>query len=87
MLPKARVLLTPRATRDLERLPMVIHARVLRVLDRLGRWPEVSGARPLSGKLARRYRVRTGDWRVQFAVKGHTVVVERIGRRDRFYEG
>jgi mRNA-degrading endonuclease RelE of RelBE toxin-antitoxin system len=52
----------------------------------LGGWPEVSGAKPLSGKLAGRYRVRTGDYRVQFYVAGASVIVEKIGHRDRFYE-
>ena len=80
------VVLTPSAAQDLEALPEPIHARVLRILDRLARWPEVSGARPLSGELAGRWRVRTGDYRVQFRVEGRRIVVERIGHRDRFYD-
>ncbi len=49
-------------------------------------WPDVSGAKPLRGKLAGWYRVRTGDYRVQFRVEGAMVIVEKIGHRDRFYE-
>ncbi|NOS99625.1 MAG: hypothetical protein HOP29_03260 [Phycisphaerales bacterium] len=30
--------------------------------------------------------MRTGDYRVQFRVAGETVVVERIGHRDGFYD-
>jgi mRNA-degrading endonuclease RelE of RelBE toxin-antitoxin system len=46
----------------------------------------VSGAKPLCGGLAGHYRVRTGDYRLQFHVEGEEVVIERIGHRDGFYE-
>ncbi len=59
--------------------------RVGRLLERLKQWPAVSGAKPLTGKLAGRFRLRTGDYRVQFRVEGETVIVEKIGHRDRFY--
>jgi mRNA-degrading endonuclease RelE of RelBE toxin-antitoxin system len=49
-------------------------------------WPEVSGAKPLTGNLAGKYRVRTGDYRIQSGVEGETVRVEKIGHRDGFYE-
>jgi len=82
----AKVKLTAEAAEGLEDLPLVIHARVLALLERLQRWPAVSGAKPLSGNLAGRYRLRTGDYRLQFRVEGMTVTVEKIGHRDRFYE-
>ena len=82
----ALVELTAEAADGLENLPLVIHARMLAMLERLGRWPIVSGAKPLSGALAGHYRLRTGDYRLQFRVDGHTVLVEKIGHRDRFYE-
>jgi mRNA-degrading endonuclease RelE of RelBE toxin-antitoxin system len=44
-------------------------------------------AKPLTGKLAGRYRIRTGDYRVLFHVRDEVVIVEKIGHRDRFYEG
>jgi len=78
--------LTPEAARQLEELPRVIRARATGVLQRLERWPAVSGAKPLTGNLAGKYRVRTGDYRVQFHVRGDVVTVERIGHRDGFYE-
>jgi mRNA-degrading endonuclease RelE of RelBE toxin-antitoxin system len=80
------VVLTPVAQEQLGGLPRVIHRRVLGMLERLQRWPEVSGAKSLTGALAGRHRLRTGDYRVQFRVKGDAVVVEKIGHRDRFYE-
>ena len=36
--------------------------------------------------LAGHFRVRTGDYRMQFHVSGETVVIERVGHRDGFYE-
>lgn len=82
----AKVLLTREAAQGLEDLPPTIHSRVLSLLERLANWPAVSGAKPLTGPLAGRYRLRTGDYRVQFRVERQTVVVEKIGHRDRFYE-
>ena len=82
----AKMTLTAEAAEGLEDLPLVIHARVLALLQRLAKWPAVSGAKPLTGNLAGRYRLRTGDYRLQFRVEGQTVVVEKIGHRDRFYE-
>ena len=82
----AKVTLTRAAAEELDDLPLVIHVRVLSLLERLARWPSVSGAKPLTGPLAGRYRLRTGDYRLQFRVEKQTVIVEKIGHRDRFYE-
>ena len=78
----ATVVLTPAATDELEQLSNPIHGRVLR---RLERWPDASGAKPLRGDLVGRYRLRTGDYRIQFHVAGDVVTVEKIGHRDGFY--
>ena len=82
----AKVTLTREAAEGLEDLPRIIKARVLFLLERLADWPRVSGAKPLTGPLAGRFRLRTGDYRVQFRLERHGVVVEKIGHRDRFYE-
>lgn len=82
----ATVILTPEALEQADELPLDIHARVLKIVDRLKQWPNVSGAKPLTGNLAGRYRMRTGDYRVQFRVEGETVIVEKIGHRDGFYD-
>ena len=81
----ATVVLTPEATIGLEELNNPIHGRVLQLLVKLEQWPSVSGAKPLRGELAGRYRLRTGDYRIQFHVAGDVVVVESIGHRDGFY--
>ncbi|MBI5724985.1 MAG: type II toxin-antitoxin system RelE/ParE family toxin [Planctomycetes bacterium] len=82
----AKVTLMRQAAQELESLPLVIHVRVLSLLERLAYWPAVSGAKPLTGPLSGRYRLRTGDYRLQFRVQGGTVIVEKIGHRSRFYK-
>jgi mRNA-degrading endonuclease RelE of RelBE toxin-antitoxin system len=81
----ATVKVTPQAAGDLEDLSNPIHGRVLRLLVKLEQWPNVSGAKPLRGELAGHYRLRTGDYRIQFHVGGDVVTVEKIGHRDGFY--
>ena len=65
----AAVVLTPAAAERLERLSNPIHARVLKLLVKLEQWPALSGAEPLRGELAGRYRLRTGDYRIQFQLR------------------
>ena len=83
-----RVVLTREAQKQIEALPRVIQARVYAVLERLRDWPEVSGAKPLTGALAGYYRIRTGDYRIQFRVEEAQIliVVVKVGHRDGFYE-
>jgi mRNA-degrading endonuclease RelE of RelBE toxin-antitoxin system len=82
----ATVSLTAEAAEQLDRLPCTIHARVHRLLGRLQAWPVVSGAKALSGNLAGCFRLRTGDYRVRFYVKGEAVIVDKIGHRSEFYD-
>ncbi len=82
----ATVTVTPEALKQANRLPVTIRTRIRRILIQLADWPDVSGAKPLSGKLAGHWRKRTGKYRVQFRVEGETVIVEKIGHRDRFYD-
>ena len=77
----ATVKLTPEAAEQLDRLPRPIRDRVLRVLERLEKWPAVSGAKALSGNLAGFYRLRTGDYRLRFFIREETVIVDQIGHR------
>jgi mRNA-degrading endonuclease RelE of RelBE toxin-antitoxin system len=81
-----KVIVAPKALKQADRLPRLIHGRVVLIVQRLANWPNVSGAKPLRHGLAGRYRIRTGDYRVQFRVEGQTIVVEKIGHRDGFYE-
>jgi mRNA interferase RelE/StbE len=74
------------AEKQSRRLPLTILERIRKLIERLRRWPAVSGAKPLAGNLAGRYRLRTGDYRVLFRVQGDTVIVEKIGHRSEFYD-
>jgi len=67
-------------------LPKPIKARMVELLVRLADWPEVSGAKPLSGALAGHFRPRTGDYRLQFRIQAGAVLVEQVGHRDGFYD-
>jgi len=82
----ATVTLTPEAAEQADDLPAVIHARVLKLVERLKQWPNVSGVKALSGNLAGWHRLRTGDYRVRFRVEGEEVIVDKIGHRSEFYE-
>lgn len=63
-----------------------MRVRVLKVIHRLHGWPAVSGAKPLRGRFAGHYRIRTGDYRVQFRPHGDELVVTKVGHRDGFYD-
>jgi mRNA-degrading endonuclease RelE of RelBE toxin-antitoxin system len=65
----ATVVLTPEAVNDIQSLPLRIIARMDGLIERLRHWPVVSGAKPLKGALAGKYRLRTGDYRLQFRVE------------------
>ncbi len=82
----AKVTYELEAVEQLAGLPNVVLARLANIVRRLQNWPNVSGAKPLRGDLAGHYRIRTGDYRVQFRVVGDEVIIERIGHRDGFYE-
>jgi mRNA-degrading endonuclease RelE of RelBE toxin-antitoxin system len=82
----AEVVLTADAAKQFQELPLTIRARVDALRQRLENWPDVSGAKPLSGDLSGQWRMRTGDYRLQFHVAGETIVINKIGHRDGFYE-
>jgi mRNA-degrading endonuclease RelE of RelBE toxin-antitoxin system len=82
----ARVTFEIEAAEQYGRLPERIKSRIMSIIGRLELWPTVSGAKPLKGKLAGRYRMRTGDYRLQFYVRGQKIIIERVGHRDGFYE-
>jgi mRNA interferase RelE/StbE len=82
----AAVTLTPGALDQLAELPRVVRERIGKTLARLEGWPAVSGVKRLKGDKAGRYRIRTGDYRLIFRVKGDAVIVEKIGDRKDVYE-
>ena len=80
------VLLTNEALAELSMLPMSIQRRMYKIVKRLESWPDVSGTKPLRGNLAGHFRIRTGDYRLQFRLSDDRIIVEKIGHRDGFYE-
>lgn len=84
----ATVTITPGAKIELESVPLVIRNRINAVFERLGKWPVVSGAKPLRGELRGSYRIRTGDYRIVFTVSpdGQRVTVWKIGNRGTVYD-
>lgn len=81
----ARVLLSPKAQKQIEKLPKTIRLRFIRVVHELGHWPDVSGAKPLRGDRSGSLRKRTGDYRVIFRVEGDQVMIESVGHRKDIY--
>jgi mRNA interferase RelE/StbE len=86
MLNRMEVFVSAEAQAKFERLPKVIKVRVAEIYQRLEKWPEVSGAKPLRHNLAGCYHIRTGDYRVVFTIKGETVRVTNIDNRRDVYE-
>ena len=75
------VKLTSRALQEFNMLSLSEQDRILKVLNRLSVDPRTSGVRKICGNI---YRVRTGNWRVIYAVfdKDRLVLVGRIVRRS-----
>ena len=65
----------------IDRLPAEIVARVRAVVRAAREVADVSGVKALSGPLAGHWRLRTGDYRVQFRMEGNSVIVEKVGHR------
>jgi mRNA-degrading endonuclease RelE of RelBE toxin-antitoxin system len=80
------ILLSATAAEELDQLNNPIHDRIQRMLERLQNWPNVSGAKALAGDLAGSYRMRTGAFRLQFHLENQTIVIDKIGHRDGFYD-
>jgi mRNA interferase RelE/StbE len=78
--------LTPDSLDEFRALPGTIQKRVQKVIGRLQDWPDVSGARGLSGNLAGWFRIRTGDYRIRFRVEWNRIIVDKIGHRKDVYE-
>lgn len=78
--------LTPEANEQERELPKEIQGRIRKALIRLEKWPTVSGVKKLTGNLTGWYRMRIGDYRLRFLVKGDALIVDKIGHRKDVYE-
>lgn len=80
-----RVELSETALADFAAVPLGMKGRVMAVIERLEKWPSVSGAKPLTHNLKGHYRVRTGDWRVIFHLNRNVLMIDRIDNRKDVY--
>jgi mRNA interferase RelE/StbE len=69
-----RVELTPRARRDLRKLPHQVQARLQFHIDALGVNPRSSGVTKLAGK-DDTYRIRVGAYRVLYQIHDRVLIV------------
>ena len=78
-----QVELTPKAQRELDRLPAKELVRIARSLFALAEEPRPRGALKLTGTAAPMWRIRIGDYRVIYSVSdaARRVIVLRIARR------
>lgn len=80
--------ITTRATRQLKKLAKGDSRKIYQAIETLRDWPDVQNVKALSGKPG--YRLRVGDWRVIFTVRGGRPLVVRIidvrRRNERTYQ-
>lgn len=81
-----KVEFTADAKQGLEDVPLAIRLRCYGIIQRLQRWPSVSGAKPLRGEFKGCFRIRTGDWRIVFRPEGSMIWIVRIDNRKDVYE-
>lgn len=81
-----RLELSPRAIRDLKKLPAGIQARLKGHIDALATNPRPRGVSKLRGD-ANVYRIRVGDYRVLFEIndKALLVIVLKVADRKEAY--
>jgi len=66
------------------RLPRQDQARILAVIKALAEYPRPAGCRPVKAAEKGTYRLRVGDYRVIYVVRGdeQVVIVARVVRRS-----
>ena len=81
------VVVSDRATREIEALPATLAARVYAKLVTLGSQPRPRGVKKLQGALDL-WRIRVGDYRVIYSVddQGRVVDVVRVRHRSKAYD-
>jgi len=82
----AKVILAPAAARGFEKAPTGMIRRINDALERLEKWPALSGAKPLRGSFKGCFRLRCGDWRIVFRPVRDDLIVTAIDNRKDVYE-
>lgn len=80
------ILVSTRATKDLDGLPISVQRRIRALIDGLASDPRPHGAQSMAG-LDDTYRIRVGDYRVVYAIDDaeQLVVIARVGHRRDVY--
>jgi mRNA interferase RelE/StbE len=80
------VLVSSRAAKDLDDLPISIQRRVRTLIDGLATEPRPRGTEAMVG-IDNSYRLRVGDYRVVYAIDDaeRQVIIARVGHRRDVY--
>lgn len=81
-----RVILQPRAQRDLDRLANDVLSQIQQAMNELARNPRGAGTKKLRGSKGS-YRKRTGNYRILYEINdaAREVIVYRVGDRKDVY--
>ena len=81
-----KLVITPPARKDLERLPIDIRTRILRALNQAAHCEiEHGSVKRMQGAGGALYRLRIGDYRVVFEVGASELIAKRVGHRREVY--
>lgn len=74
------VAITPKAFKQMRKLPMADRAAILKAVKALKDWPDCRNVKSLTNRDD--YRLRVGDYRAFFTVDGKTITVTEVRKRD-----
>jgi mRNA interferase RelE/StbE len=80
------ILVSTRATKDLDDLPTSVRRRIRTLIDGLESDPRPHGAQAMTG-LDDTYRIRVGNYRIVYAVNDaeQSAIIGRVGHRRDVY--
>ena len=80
-----QLVLTPKASRNIERLPQRVREQVARQIDLLADNPHLG--KPLRGRFQGKRSLRAGNYRVIYSLNTaqHKITIERVGHRQGIY--
>ncbi len=82
-----KIIVDHSAEKDLDRLSKEIVRKIARVIDRLAKDPKPSGVKKLKASAEDLYRVRSGDYRIIYAIEEEIKIVNirRVRHRKDVY--
>jgi mRNA interferase RelE/StbE len=83
-----RIQFTKEAQKQIEKLPKKVILKIFEKIEKLASDPKPPGSKSLKGKLAHYYRIRSGDYRVIYAVEDDKLVilVVKVAHRKDIYD-